>query len=62
MWVPLLEKAYAKAYSCYVAISGGHIPEAMFDLTGVVSLWWEGGAEVDAMVIIIGKCYDCLCG
>ena len=34
LWVPLLEKAYAKAHSCYDAISGGHVCEAMLDLTG----------------------------
>jgi len=33
LWVPLLEKAYAKAHGSYGAISGGWIAEAMFDLT-----------------------------
>ena len=34
LWVPLLEKAYAKMHGCYSAISGGHIAEAFLDLTG----------------------------
>jgi len=34
LWVPLLEKAYAKAHQSYSAISGGWVEEAMFDLTG----------------------------
>ncbi|KAJ3076700.1 Calpain-type cysteine protease dek1 [Podochytrium sp. JEL0797] len=34
IWVPVLEKAYAKAHSSYKAISGGQIAEALFDLTG----------------------------
>jgi len=34
LWVPIIEKAYAKCYGSYRAISGGWIAEAMFDLTG----------------------------
>jgi hypothetical protein len=34
LWVPLLEKAYAKSHGCYQAISGGQIAEAFLDLTG----------------------------
>jgi len=34
LWVPFLEKAYAKSHGCYSAISGGHIAEAFLDLTG----------------------------
>eukprot|EP00041_Stephanoeca_diplocostata_P029261 m.858982 g.858982 ORF g.858982 m.858982 type:complete len:526 (+) comp23526_c0_seq5:1852-3429(+) len=33
LWVPLVEKAYAKAHGCYNAISGGWICEGLFDLT-----------------------------
>lgn len=34
LWVPFLEKAYAKIYGSYRAISGGFIRESMLDLTG----------------------------
>ncbi|KAI8612471.1 hypothetical protein BC830DRAFT_559387 [Chytriomyces sp. MP71] len=34
LWVPAIEKAYAKAHGSYKNISGGHISEALFDLTG----------------------------
>ena len=38
LWVPFLEKAYAKSHGCYQAISGGHIAEAFLDLTGAPTL------------------------
>eukprot|EP00605_Chrysophyceae_sp_TOSAG23-4_P000713 GSChrysophyteH1.ASY1.ANO1.797.1 assembled CDS len=34
MWVPFVEKAYAKAHHGYHSIHGGEIHEALFDLTG----------------------------
>eukprot|EP00397_Hematodinium_sp_SG-2012_P015064 GEMP01015335.1.p1 GENE.GEMP01015335.1~~GEMP01015335.1.p1 ORF type:complete len:884 (+),score=179.77 GEMP01015335.1:241-2892(+) len=37
LWVPILEKAYAKAHGSYRAIVGGCIAEAFTDLTGCPS-------------------------
>lgn len=34
LWVPFIEKAYAKMHGSYRAISGGHVAEAFLDLTG----------------------------
>jgi hypothetical protein len=34
IWVPLLEKAYAKLHGCYAALESGTETTAFLDLTG----------------------------
>ncbi|CAG8502677.1 7767_t:CDS:1 [Funneliformis mosseae] len=36
MWVPLLEKAYAKLCKCYEALKSGSASDALVDLTGTI--------------------------
>ncbi|KAL3911545.1 MAG: hypothetical protein SGARI_001597, partial [Bacillariaceae sp.] len=53
LWVPFLEKAYAKIHGSYKAISGGHIAEAFLDLTGAPTLqiqWHRNGAHKNSSI------------
>jgi len=36
LWVPLIEKAYAKLFGCYEALETGNIDDAIVDMTGYV--------------------------
>jgi len=37
LWVPLIEKAYAKLHGCYETLISGFLDDALSDLTGLVS-------------------------
>ena len=37
LWVPLIEKAYAKLHRCYESLISGFLDDALTDLTGLVS-------------------------
>jgi hypothetical protein len=41
LWVPILEKAYAKAYGSYYALEAGNIDEAIRDLIGAPSFSFD---------------------
>ena len=36
LWVPIIEKAYAKLFGCYQALETGNIDDAIADMTGYV--------------------------
>ncbi len=59
MWVPILEKAYAKAYGSYKAIEAGNIDEAMRDLTGSPSFSFEiSEKSEDELWKVIKRCFE----
>ena len=37
LWVPLIEKAYAKVHGCYQTLVSGFLDDGITDLTGLVS-------------------------
>jgi len=37
LWVPIIEKAYAKIHNCYEALISGYIDDGLADMTGLVS-------------------------
>lgn len=37
LWVPIIEKAYAKIHNCYEALISGFVDDALTDMTGLVS-------------------------
>jgi calpain len=37
LWVPLIEKAYAKLHGCYQALISGHLDDGIDEMTGLVS-------------------------
>jgi len=37
LWVPLIEKAYAKLHGCYETLVSGFIDDALTDMSGLVA-------------------------
>jgi calpain-10 len=50
LWVPLIEKAYAKLHKCYEALNSGSIAAALTDLTG------EGSQSLYVIYQRLSKC------
>ena len=61
LWVPLLEKAYAKIYKSYGAISGGDIGEALRDLTGSPVFSWRLDHKEGKHMVQTGEMWKKIC-
>jgi hypothetical protein len=60
MWVPLIEKAYAKLHGYYEAIESGSVSAALMDLTGEASQTYDFDAGEGGELVKTGKLWNML--